>query len=94
MRIPAGTFVLVEWEDIQSAGDWNEDPETVDTATIQMPGWVAEDYDKRYRKLVLAQSKSVDEDTVHDHTAIPTGCVISIKTLESGQELFDLGGEA
>lgn len=94
MKIPAGTLVIVEWEDIQSAGDWNETPESVDTATIQTPGWVAEDFDKRYRKLVLAASKSIDEGTLHDRTAIPSGCITSIRILVSTTELWDLGGGA
>lgn len=91
MKILAGTLVLVEWEDIQSHGDWNDEPDTMDTATIQTSGWVAKDFDRRYRKFLLAGSRSVDEDTLHDHTAIPSGCILSVRSLETGRELFDTG---
>ena len=87
--IPKGTLVMVEWEDISSSGDWNEDPDLA-TASIQTPGWVARDTDKRYRDFHLAQSRSIDEETLHDHTSFPTGCITSIRCLATGAELWDL----
>ena len=85
-----GTFVFVQWEDIQSSGDWNEPPE-LGSASMESPGWVGGDVDKRFKDLYLAQSRSIDEETLHDHFTIPTGCISSIRELATGVELWDVG---
>lgn len=89
--IKKGTLVLVEWEDIQGHGDWNEDPDCPDTASLQSPGYIGKDVDKRFRVLQLCGTYSTDEDTVHDMTSFPTGCITSIREITLGPELWDVG---
>ena len=89
--IPKGKLVLVEWEDIQSSGDWNEEPESPDTASLQMVGFIAENVDKRFRKLGLCTNRDTLEETLHDRTDFPTGCITSIRELILGPELWDTG---
>lgn len=89
--IKAGTLVRITWEDIVggTGEDWNDPDADIDTATMWTVGWVAKDYDRRYRKLVLGGSYSVDEDTIHDKSAYPTGCITRIQCLTTGEELWD-----
>ena len=89
--IKKGKLVLVEWEDIQGHGDWNEDPECPDTASLQTPGYVAKNVSKRHRKMHLCGSRSIDEETLHDMTTFPTGCITSIREIILGPELWDVG---
>jgi hypothetical protein len=46
-------IVYVEWEDIQSHEDWNEESEANTTCTLKSIGWLIEDDD---RKLVIAST--------------------------------------
>ena len=87
--IPAGTLVLVTWNDIQSHGDWNDDPESESSATLSTPGYLKRPVDKRYRDMKLCSTYSHDEDSLHDLTAIPTGCVVRVQALATGEELWD-----
>ena len=89
--IKKGILVLVEWEDIQGHSDWNEEPDCPDTASLQTPGFIGMDVDKRFRVLQLCGTRSVDEDTLHDYTSFPTGCVTSIREITLGPELWDTG---
>ena len=41
-------FVTIEWEDIQSIEDWNEDSEVDDTCSLVTRGWLIEDTPKKY----------------------------------------------
>lgn len=45
--------VFVEWEDIQSHEDWNEESEANTTCTLKSLGWLIEDDD---RKIVIAMT--------------------------------------
>jgi hypothetical protein len=92
VKIKAGTLVRITWEDIQSGDgeDWNDPDAGVDTASMWTVGYVAEDYDRRFRRLVLGGSYSIDDDTIHDKSAYPTGCITRIEILVPGDELWDL----
>jgi hypothetical protein len=41
-------FVTIEWEDIQSIEDWNDDTEINDTCSLVTRGWLIEDTPKKY----------------------------------------------
>ena len=88
--IKKGTPVYIKWEDIQGHGDWNEDPECPDTASMGLYGIIAEDVDKRFRKVGICTNHDNLEDTVHDRTDFPSGCIISIRKTILGEELWDL----
>lgn len=92
MNLKRGQRIELEWEDIQDYADddWNEDPDYYDTASLRSILYVAFDFNDGSRVLRVSKDWAVDDDTPRGVRCVPPGCVTSVRSCITGEELWDL----
>lgn len=68
-----GKLVFVEWVDTVSDAGW-ETKETVNTKLVKQVGWIVHNDDD-----VLKIASTVSEEEYYSVTAIPVGCIRSVR---------------
>jgi hypothetical protein len=68
-----GKLVFVEWVDTVSDAGW-ETKETVNTKLVKQVGWIVQNDDD-----VLKIASTVSEEEYYSVTAIPVGCIRSVR---------------
>lgn len=68
-----GKLVFVEWVDTVSDAGW-ETKETVNTKLVKQVGWIVQNDDD-----VLKIASTVSEEEYYSVTAIPVGCIRTVR---------------
>jgi len=68
-----GKLVFVEWIDTVSDAGW-ETKETVNTKLVKQVGWIVQNDDD-----VLKIASTVSEEEYYSVTAIPVGCIRTVR---------------
>ena len=90
--IREGTPVRIEWNDTQdySDDDWNGEVEALVSATMLTYGIAITRVDPSMRDFPVARDRDFEEGTYHGARVIPCGCIVSVRDLSTGAELWDL----